>query len=91
MFNTNKYKNESEVPWSNDEFMKTAIDDDPALQFDIEEDLDLLDLKQEINNNETKAHSEVKVISKMYENTIKEKDAKIEELLEVVSKLRYLY
>ena len=55
--------------------MKTAIEDDPALQFDIEEDLDILDLKQEINNNETKQLSEVKVISRMYENTIKEKDA----------------
>ncbi|CAF0811547.1 unnamed protein product [Brachionus calyciflorus] len=81
-------KNESELPWVNDSFMKTILEDDPALQFDVEEDLDLLDFGTEINNNETKQVSELQNIKKMYQNTIKEKDSKIEELMELVNKLR---
>lgn len=82
------YKNEA--PWNDDEYMKTIVEDDPALQFDVEEDLDLLDSAYEINNNIGSESTEMHSVLKKYEKIIKEKDNKIEELIEMVDKFRYL-
>lgn len=70
--------------------MKTIVEDDPALQFDVEEDLDLLDSAYEINNNIGSESTEIHSVLKKYEKIIKEKDNKIEELIEMVDKFRYL-
>ena len=79
------------MPWSNDKYLKTCMDDDAALQFDIDEDLDTLDFNAEINNNiENKLVSnEGQQSIKYYENKLKESESKIEELVELVDKLRY--
>lgn len=70
--------------------MKTVVEDDPVLQFDIEEDLDLLDSFFEINNNCQNDCNQMETNMKKYEKIIKEKNSKIEELEEMVDKLRYL-
>ena len=64
--------------------MKTSVEDDPALQFDVEEDLEILELT-EINNNLIQpADDSVKHLQKK----LRESEAKVEELEEIVAKLR---
>lgn len=80
----------NELPWNCDVFMKTVVEDDPALQFDIEEDLDLLDSIFEINNSNQKDSNEMETIIKKYEREIKNKNSKIEELVDMVEKFRFI-
>jgi len=74
-------ENNNNAPWSDDEYFKTVIEDDPLLQFDVEEDLDTLDLSDEVED-------ETFEIVRFYEGKLKNADAKIENLNELVSKLR---
>jgi hypothetical protein len=74
----------AEIPWADEIYLKTSIEDDPALQFDVEEDLEILELA-EINNNLIKpADDSVKNVQKK----LREYEAKVEELEEIVFKLR---
>jgi hypothetical protein len=77
--------------------LKTVIPNDTALQFDIEEDLDILDLKQiknnEINNNLTKTNDDSSSNNdtiRHYKNKLKQSESKVEELVEIVAKLRLI-
>jgi hypothetical protein len=74
-------ENNNNAPWNDDEYFKTVIEDDPLLQFDVDEDLDTLDLSDE-------AEDKTFEIVRFYEGKLKNADAKIENLNELVSKLR---
>ncbi len=67
--------------------MKTSIEDDAALQIDIEEDLDVLELFSSDENNNLQLKAEQDLI-RHYKNKLNESNAKIDELTEVVGKLR---
>lgn len=81
-----KYADESQMPWSNDKFMKTVVEDDAALQFDVEEDLDTLEIEFDQNNNVKKAENET---MRLYKKKIAESESKVGELTEMVKKLRW--
>ncbi len=81
------YKSETEQPWNADEYMNTIVEDDAALQFDVEEDLDTLDLKCD---GENMARKEENDLVRCYKNKLAESEAKVEKLSEVVAKLRNL-
>lgn len=53
---------------------------------DIEEDLDTLELQCDENNNVKKAEND---LVRKYKNKLNESEAKVEELAEMVTKLRY--
>ncbi len=81
------YESESEQPWNADKYMNTVIEDDAALQFDVEEDLDTLELKCDVNNV---ARMEENDLVRGYRNRLAESEAKVEQLTDVVAKLRNL-
>lgn len=76
-----------ELPWNDDCFMKTVVEDDPALQFDIEEDLDTLELKP---SSEPKCDKTETDLVNYYKKKLNESETKVEELVDVVTKLRKL-
>lgn len=83
-----EYADNTEMPWDCDKYMKTSVEDDAALQFDIEEDLDTLELKFDENNNVNKKVENDLV--RQYKNKFHESNSKVEELTEIVGKLRNL-
>lgn len=54
---------------------------------DVDEDLDLLDLKPEINNNQNDKKNENDQI-RFYKSKLEESESKVEELVDIVGKLR---
>lgn len=88
---TKSYDTPEQFPWADDCYMKTVIENDAALQFDVEEDLDLLESKLNTTNG-TNGHangsSHENESVRVYKAKLKESQAKIEELTEIVEKLR---
>ncbi len=58
---------------------------------DVEEDLDLLDFRPEINNNNQEASKNESEELRFYKNKYRESQARVEELVEVTDKLRYVF
>ncbi len=108
------YSGKEQVPWNNEKYLKTSVEDDGALQFgknlfcfffklnvyewinlfihlfkDIEEDLDVLDIQSQEKLTDKNNNENNNLVISSYEKKLKESEAKIEELVDVVSKLRY--
>lgn len=76
--------NSKALPWDSDEYYRTVIEDDPLLQFDVEEELNSV-IDNDQNNNKASSDN----LIKMYENKLKEANNKIAGLCNLVQDLRH--
>jgi type I protein arginine methyltransferase len=83
LFKSNNFDPKA-LPWHSDEYYRTVIEDDPLLQFDVEEDLNSL-IDNDQNNNISSSDN----LIKMYENKLKEASNKIAGLCNLVQELRH--